>query len=535
MGPVATLLAERTSLRVRCLDRLLVQGYAQALHCEGQIVRWMLDRGDYPSPKVFGRMAERFAYAIHRFVAENGLPPIVEFKHGESKEDRARPFQDAAAAAGREGVVLVGVAKEKMVAGLRGYRNGGSDRFPHFGFSKTQVYVNHYYFYLWDAQWGPAFIKMAAFAPFPIWACMNGHEWLKRRLADAGIGFVALDNGLRSCDDGEAAQGWADRLGAGCIRSFVLGWLDLLPSPWTDIDRELGHGYELSFRQSEFSDTAVFERPRDGRAWFDAAIRDHLDVGHPDKVALVFDRRICSRTPSSFSTKVVTPGVDPQIQIHYKSSKTKAYFKELHGIRVETTINNNADFGVKKTVNAANYDALRAIGQATNARFLEAVGEHAAPPPDTATLEQVVMPSTHDGLRAPGLRFGEPRARALLASIVAFRHVVGGLTNAGLVDTMRSFYEPAYTSRQATYDLRRLRRKGFIVRITGRHAYQLTPAGRALATTMTQLYNRVLLPGVSGLADPMGPPGGNRRPIVRAWRGYELELDRLVAASGLTA
>ncbi len=60
----------------------------------------------------------------------------------------------------------------------------------------------------------------------------------------------------------------------------------------------------------EFSDTAVFDRPRDGRAWFDAAIRDHLDVGHPEKVALLFDRRV-SATPGTFATKVITPGVDP--------------------------------------------------------------------------------------------------------------------------------------------------------------------------------------------------------------------------------
>jgi hypothetical protein len=34
-------------------------------------------------------------------------------------------------------------------------------------------------------------------------------------------------------------------------------------------------------RQVEFSETAVFDRPRDGRAWFDAAIRDHLDIAIP--------------------------------------------------------------------------------------------------------------------------------------------------------------------------------------------------------------------------------------------------------------
>lgn len=255
-------------------------------------------------------------------------------------EDIARPYQDAAARENREGVVLVGVAKEKMVRGWRGRRDGRTDKNPHFAFTRAQMYVNHYYFYLWDAQWGPAFVKMCPFAPFPAWGCMNGHEWLKRRLADTAVGFEPLDNGLLSCDDPVAAQAWADRLSGPCVREFMGRWLDRLPGPFQAVDTEAGYGYEFSLRQAEFSDTAVFERPRDGRAWFDAAIRDHLDVGDPERVALVFDRRVSVRTPGTFRTKVVTPGVDPHIQVYYRSSKTKAYFKDLHGVRVETTINN---------------------------------------------------------------------------------------------------------------------------------------------------------------------------------------------------
>lgn len=534
MGAVARLLAERSSLRLSCLDRLLVQGYLPRLQSEGLLVRWMLDRGDYPSPRVFGRASERLVYAIDKFVRTAKLPSVHVFKHGDVKEDVARPFQDAAAQAGVEGVVFVGVAKEKMLGGFRGFKCGGSAKYPRFKFSRCQVYVNHYYFYLWDAQWGPAFIKIADFAPWPMWACLNGHEWLKRRLADAGIEFEALDNGLRSCADPTAAQAWADRMSGSCILEFLHRWADRLPSPLQDVDRSLGHGYAWSFRQTEFSDTTVFERPRDGRAWFDAAIRDNLDVGHPDKVQLIFDRRISTRTPGRFSTKVVNVGVDPTIHIYYRSSKVKAYFKDLHGVRVETTINNNADFGVKKTVNAANFEELRGIGRGTNARFLEAVGADVAPPPETATLEQVVMPSIHDGQRAPGFRFGEPRSQALLAAVVSFDHVVGGLTNPGLVDTMRSLYKPSYTNRQATYDLRRLRRKEFITRVDGHNVYCVTPRGRALATTITRLHQRVALPGVSGF-DAASPPGGLNRPIVQAWRRYERELDRLIDAARLAA
>ena len=38
-----------------------------------------------------------------------------------------------------------------------------------------------------------------------------------------------------------------------------------------------------------------------------------------------------------------------------------------------------------------------------------------------------MLPSVHDGQRAPGLRFGDPRTMALLGSIAAFAHVIGGI------------------------------------------------------------------------------------------------------------
>jgi hypothetical protein len=70
----------------------------------------------------------------------------------------------------------------------------------------------------------------------------------------------------------------------------------------------------------------VFDRPAAGRAFFEQLIRDHLDVGRPESVSLIFDRRINRRTPGSWHTKVITQGVDPQISCYYRSSRIKQYF-----------------------------------------------------------------------------------------------------------------------------------------------------------------------------------------------------------------
>src|SRR5207244_459691 len=207
-------------------------------------------------------------------------------------------------------------------------------------------------------------------------------------------------NGLLAVDDPPAAHRICARLAAGHVRGFLERWLGRLPSALTRDDRRAGFHYDYSVRQMEISDTAVFDRPQAGRAWFEAAIRDHLDLGRPEKVRLVVNRRVHvhgrNQTPGRFETHVVTRDVDPQLQIHYKASKVKAYFKEQRALRVETTINDPADFGVGRPLTADNWRALRRIGADTNARFLAAVGEGEHRAPDAATLAEVVLPSDID-------------------------------------------------------------------------------------------------------------------------------------------
>jgi hypothetical protein len=286
-----------------------------------------------------------------------------------------------------------------------------------------------------------------------VWIYLNGHEWCKRQAARRGIGFEPLDNGFRACVDAEALAAISDSLTDHDVWEFFDRWSRVLPSPFTATERDR-YRYRLSVRQIELSDTRVFDQPAAGRSWFEQTIRDQLDLGRPDKVQIVFARKIGARMPGRFQTKVITKGVEPVIQAHYKHSKVKQYFKEGRALRTETTVNDPYDFAINRTLTAETFKQLRSIGDHVNQRLLDAQLQECNCAPDPATLRWIVSPSIHDGQPAPALRFGDPRVMALLACLCSFQHLFAGLMNRTLRPMVAELID-GYAQGQMTYDLRR--------------------------------------------------------------------------------
>jgi hypothetical protein len=535
MADYSTLLRDHVKLTCRSIDRIFLQAYVPKLQTVGwvcQFLRWQ--RGfKTPSSAAFGCIGDGYVKAIHAYAEANDIP-VIHFAKGDNKEQMARPLIDAAAAEGGTGrVVLIGIAQERAQV-WRSWKAKGQEHAarPWMAWGRQMAFVNHFYFYLWDPQWGPAFWKTNAYAPYPIWIWLNGDEWAKRQCQRAGIGYTAMDNGFASCTDPAGLQRICDRLGPGAVSRFFWRWLRRLPCPFTVADLRAGYVYELAFRQFEISDTRVFDRPAAGRAFFEGVIRDHLDIGRPSQVALTFNRRINARTPGPFRTKVVTEGVDPQVSCYYKSSRLKQYFKEHRALRTETVICDTRDFGIGRRVNTENWNALRAVGEHANQRLCDAQAADAHPAPDVVTLTQVTRPSTtDDGQHAPGLRFGDPRVMAVLAALVGFTHLITGFDNATLTRLTATLLDAPYTSRQATYDLRRLRRKQLIARLPGTHRYQLTPLGRQVAVLFTKTHGRLLAPALAAL-DPHLPDNlAKRSPLATAWRQLDRTLDTYITTA----
>jgi len=273
---------------------------------------------------------------------------------------------------------------------------------------------------------------------------------------------------------------------------FCERWWARLPLPLTDTDRAAGYWWDISMRQVEVSRTIVFDAPRHGRAFFEALISDNLDLGRPSSVEVIFGRKITSRTPGTFTTRVLTHGVDVTVNAYYKHSRIKQYLKEGRALRVETVINDTGDLGVKRRLE--HLDLLQAKARDVNARLLhtERVGQGcvlASP-----AFERVAQPSLVEGRRAPALRFGDPRVMALAGALAITVNAVIGFTNRSLRAQVSALLGIDYTMSQASYDLRRLRMKGLIVRLPHSNTYVLTPDGVKVAVFYTKLHNRLLRP-----------------------------------------
>jgi hypothetical protein len=532
MPNIHTILRERVEFQIESIDRLFLNLYQPRLQRPDDLLRFLHGRRRQPiaSPALLGQMTDRFVEAIREF-AEAFEIPIVHFEKGVRKEEVARSYFDAFSA--NEGVVLIGVAQERAST-FRSRKRKESGGRVRFEFYRGSVAVNHYYFYLLDEDFGPAFIKLCSYFPFTGRVWLNGHEWAKRQLTRLGLRYEALDNGFLAVADPERVQSVCDRLSAERVEACVRKWLARLPSPFLPEDEAAGYRYDLSILQFEMSLTHVFRRPLDGRYFFEEVIRENLDLGRPDQLQLVFGRRVTRRTPGRFRTRVITREVSPSLSFCYKHTRVKQYFKQGRALRTETTINDPRDFGVGKRLK--NLDSLREIGRKANRRLLGVQRTAHDCFTSHELFQRIVRPSQHEGQRAPGLRFGDRRTLALFAALSGYLPMVEGFTNRSLRSRVGALLDAehpeTYTRARMTYDLRRLRLKGLIERLPHTQRYRLTPLGRRVALFFSKTYARLFQPALASCA----PTGSHATlPLQRAWKHVDRAVENLIAEARFAA
>jgi hypothetical protein len=528
MLTIPELLRDHVTLDIECVDRVYLNGYVPTLQTTGALVYFLQHHKGrvIPSPAVLGEISRSFGAAVEAFAQAQHIP-LIHFPKGQRKDDLAAQYRRQFS--GSEGVVFIGVAQEQL-SGFKARKEMKGKR-VWFQYARQPVFVKVYYFYVQDAEFGPGFIKIGTYAPYPVKVCLNGHEWAKQQLRRAGVAFEALDNGFLSCADPARLQETCRQLGPDQVQAFFDKWVARLPWPLTPDDRAAGYQHRLSIWQMEVSRTQVFTRPLRGREFFEQVLRENLDLGRPDRVQVVFGRRVQRNTPSRFCTRVIQDGVQPNVHLTYKHSGVKQYFKENRALRTETTINNPLDFDVRKDL--SHWPYLREVGSKINQRLLETerVSQDCLLSADS--FARVSEPTcTETGQRAPGLRFGQPRVMALFAALSRFLPALNGFDHADLRETVQTLLNVSpddYTANQMSYDLRRLRLKGLIARLEGRHRYILTTYGRRVAYLMTKLQTRIFDLASVALHTSEAVPSR----LARAFRQLDAELDKLVANAQL--
>ncbi len=497
------------ALQVDCVDRLYLNAYVPGLQVGGQVVSFFTrHRGDpVPSPALMERNGNRFRRDVKAF-AEGHRIPILRLKKpdrsrwDDRKLDHVRPYLQRAERDEQFGVVAIVAAQEFQ------WVYSAKNRSPKPGvvsydFVKEERRVGVYYFYVLDADFGPGFIKICTYFPYPTKVWLNGHEWAKQQCDHAGVGYTALANGFAACEDPAALQAICDRFGPADVQAFFDRWTAVIPTPFTPADRAAGYWWELSMRQVEVSHTLVFDNPRRARGFFEALVADNIGIGRPAEVAMVFARPLRRPTKHPYRARIFTPGTEVKMDFAYKHSRVKQYLKEGRALRIETVINKPADIDVLARLE--HLPELVAKARGVNDRLLtvERAGQGCAI--GSALFERIHQPYIREGQRTGALRFGDTRAMALTGALCVFVHAVAGFTNKSLRGLVAGLLGQDYTTSQMTYDLRRLRLHGLIERIPRTNTYTLTPDGLRVAVFYNKIHDRLLRPLIAAGDQPPAP------------------------------
>jgi hypothetical protein len=534
---VADVLSKHVKLELECIDRMYLNVYVPRLQYGKGISNFFrFHRGHkFASSALMKPMTDKFVADIEAYAKQHGIP-VISFLKGQRKDDVAKEhlakFKD------KEGIVFIGKAQEKATVHRTTKKTNPTTGQSYAWLTPSTAMVNHYYFYGLDEDFGPFFIKFCSYFPYTAKLYINGHEYLKRLLTAHGIDFEPMDNGILSCEDPKAMQGLADTLTPEKIDRMLRKWLKLLPHPFTAKDRAADYRYQVSILQAEFSLTQVLDRPLSALAFFEQVIRENLDLGRPDKVQLIFNRRVTRRTPGSCRTRVLTRGVIPTLHVHYKHNDAKQYIrcdekKIPRGIRTEDTINNTRDFGLSRSLK--NLPKLKEIGFATNRRMLQVEKVSHDSFVGDEDFKQLQSPVIRNAQRASALRFGDPRVMALFQVLVLFCFLPEGFRSRDLREhyaCLLGIDPTTLKTGQMTYQLRRLLMHGLIERVPRSHRYRLTEHGLRAALFLTRLYARTIRPGMSFL-HPKGLPSDH--PLQHAFNEVDKQINELCAEEKLAA
>ena len=513
-----------------CVDRIVLNAfYPLGYNPGGLRVWWRRLHGNSDAEldnTHLMRMAGRFARRVKAWGTANGVP-VIFCKAGERKHRIAEEYLATHEVGVGVFLVLVAKAPAPVWKVARSAKTGAI-----VNIERRREYVNHYSFHIIDPEWGHVTIKMSGHPPFGAQIILNGHEYVARQAAAAGITFSKAGNcftavadpaGLARIADALSQHAAVGRLGQVCQRWIYTACLCF----GLDLDEQLrsGFGYGFAVYQLEYSRNLIFANGATMQRVFDSVVdrtRSRLDV---PKVRTIFGTaqrpRRTRRNSSAIEAAIETPTFDLTVfKLHFGRLTGKAYTKGERVLRFETIAHNTAELRCGRMIEKFPEIVTQLAGIAERfATALDCV--------DTAflgdgVLDELPTGSTLGASRVGGVDLNKPRMRDALRAALALAAAPNGFTVAEFtakVHALTGQTATGYSVRQAAYDLRKLRGKQLVDKPARTRRYHVSPlAARTIAALVT-LRDQVIAPILAGVRSPkMG-----RKPThwTRVDRDYE--------------
>lgn len=369
----------------------------------------------------------------------------------------------------------------------------------------------HLYFYYLDATFGFMHVRLQTWLPMPIQVCVNGREYLGRRMKRAGIGFEQRENCFVRIDPRDLPRAqklmneleslnWPRVLDGFAKKANVL--LSRGSGPGRALDL---WGYYWTIRESEYATDVMFKDAARLKALYPHLV-DHAMKRLDSREAMRFlGRRSNCRFDGEVTSDIRVRSEGMRIKHRVEENSIKMYDKQGSVLRVETTINNPRRLRVWRRVRRKGRwkmawvamrkgvaDTKRRVAscRAANGRYLQALAWASPPPrPVHRTLDRVsVRVRDRDKDRwYRALRPVAPADAKVLAAVASGSFLLAGFSNRQLRHKLEMSEpdDPSERRRQASAVGRLLalmHAHGLITRIPQTRRWRVTSHGRQVIT-----------------------------------------------------
>jgi len=528
-----------------CVDRIVLNAFFPLGHNPGGFRCWWrrLHGGsdDQLDDTHLMRFAGRFARRVKAWANANGVP-VIYCKAGQRKHLIAEEYLATHQVGTGVFLVLAAKAPARVWEVRRSASTGVIGNI-----AKKTTYVNHYSFHIMDPQWGHVTIKMSGHPPFGAQVILNGHEYVAAAARAAGIGFIKEGNCFTGIADPRRLARVADtlsqdaaigRLGQVCDRwiysACLCFGLDL-----AEQDRS-GFRYAYSIYQAEYSRNLLFRSGGQMEDLFDRILdrtRSRLDIPTLRTLFGLKARPHRNRVAGPPAQEAVIENSQYGLiwfRVRFGLLQLKAYTKGEHVLRFEATVHNTRELRCRRSVDNFPEIITRLAGMAE--RFATTLDCADISFLADGTLDDLPLPSELGRARVSGADLNKPRIRAALSAALALAAAPRGLTVAEFTARVQAMTGQAgYTTRQAAYDLRKLRGKNLIIRPGRPRRYQTpAPAARTIAALLA-LRDHVIAPILSGVRSPrIGRKPAHWTRIDRDYETLRIGMQALFHDLGIT-
>lgn len=488
-----------------CIDRINLNAYCQMLLDPGGVRKWYrIMKGDDKdlSDTTLMRFAGRFSRRVQDFCNKKQIP-FIRFKPGERKHEEAEKLKPADKSF--VGIFAIFVSRApSLLWEVKRFANGSID----IRRKKGTSLVNHYSIHIMDKKWGHVTIKMCAHPPFSCNIILNGHEWVERHSDYKHLEASKQSNCFTSYKDGEKLTQIADTLKTkGQLEQVCQRWI--YRCLWFVMDKQqqeaTGIQYKFSIYQIEYSRNLLFNRGRQMDTVYQKIIdltRGRLDI---ERLKTIFGKK--KRPYKNKSTApapkvcIETPDYNMTIfKIHFGRLTVKLYDKGERTLRAEVVVHNTKDLKCKRGINS--FGVIIEKLETIMGSFLSNLEYAHIATIDDGTFQQVARPTQVGKNRLAGINFNKVRMKQVASALVGLSLKPGGFTSKDLAKVIKGRFDPQYSQRNASYDLKKFRGKGMVKKVNGRILYLVTEHGIKTITAILSLLTNDIPALVSVMKSP---------------------------------